>query len=133
MEAPPNKSSFREVVSEIFTENRIIVTDCPVATPLPYELIMDFFFLFFIKYHHLIPTYAMYLWEKIIHKLGVCRGANLIRITVGKPKYLPEPRALLHDTRSSMTGKMKHCRAKPSARLQAIQSSAAWCCANLGL
>ena len=29
--------------------------------------------------------------------------------------------------------KMKHYRAKPSARLQAIQPSATWCCANLGL
>ena len=48
----------------------------------------------------------MYLWEKIIHKLGVCRGANLIRIIVVKPKYLPEPRELLHDTQSSKTGKM---------------------------
>ena len=31
------------------------------------------------------------------------------------------------------TLRMKHYRAKPSARLQAIQPSAAWCCANLGL
>ena len=29
--------------------------------------------------------------------------------------------------------KMKHYRAKHSVRLQAIQPSAAWCCANLGL
>ena len=32
-----------------------------------------------------------------------------------------------------ITEKMKHYCAKPSARLQDIQPSAAWCCANLGL
>ena len=107
-----NKSSFREVMLEMFKGNEIVVTECPfiAATPIPHELIVDFLFIL----HQPPPppdidtfsSYAMYLWEKIVHKLGTCRGANLIRIIVDKSKYLPEPRALLHDTQLLKTGKM---------------------------
>ena len=43
---------------------------------------------------------------KFVVKLGVKRGANIIRIIVDKPKYLPKPRDLLHVSRSTRTGKM---------------------------
>ena len=39
-------------------------------------------------------------------KLGVQRGANVIRIVVDKPEHLPKPRELLHETRSDRTGKL---------------------------
>ena len=96
---------------DIFKGNEIIVTKCPFlgTTPIPHKLIVDFFF--FILHQPPLPdndtfsSYATYLWEKIVLKLGACRGASLIRIIVDKSKYLPEPRALLHDTQASTTGK----------------------------
>lgn len=39
-------------------------------------------------------------------KLGIQRGANVIRIVVDKPAYLPKPRDLLHENRSDKTGKL---------------------------
>ena len=41
-------------------------------------------------------------------KLGIQRlsGANVIRIVVDKPAYLPKPRNLLHEHRSDKTGKL---------------------------
>ena len=51
-------------------------------------------------------NYASYLWNKLILKLGACRGAKVIRIIADKPKYLPKPRELLHKSRSSKTGIM---------------------------
>ena len=39
-------------------------------------------------------------------KLGIQRGANVIRIVVDKPTYLPKPRDLLHEDRSDKTGKL---------------------------
>ena len=43
---------------------------------------------------------------KLYLNLVYTGGATLVRIIVDKSKFLPEPRALLHDTRSSNTGKM---------------------------
>ena len=74
---------------DIVTGNRIIITDCPfiATTPLPHELIVDFFILQPPPPDiDTLSSYAMYLWEKILHKLGVCRGVNLIRIIVDKTK-----------------------------------------------
>ena len=48
-------------------------------------------------------SYAKYLWERIVIKLGIQRGANVIRIVVDKPSYLPKPRDLLHTSRSDKT------------------------------
>ena len=39
-------------------------------------------------------------------KLGVERGAEVIRVIVDKPAYLPKPRDLLHEKRSGNTGKL---------------------------
>ena len=50
--------------------------------------------------------YAKYLWDKIVIKHGVQRGAEVIRIIVDKPAYLPKPRDLLHQKRSGITGKL---------------------------
>ena len=105
-----SKSVFRDVILDIFNGSQAVVTQCPFITPIPtpHEHIVDLLFIF----HqppppdiHTFSSYAMYLRE-IVHKVRVCRGANLIRIIVDKYKFLPEPRALLHDTRSSKTGKM---------------------------
>ena len=49
-------------------------------------------------------SYAKYLWERIVIKLGVQRGPNVIKIVVDKPAYLPKPRDLLHASRSDKTG-----------------------------
>ena len=106
-----NKSVFRDVLLDVFPGADIYVPQCPFVAPncIPHELIVDFLFIL----HQPPPpdvdtflSFAMYLWEKIFHKLGSCKGANVIRIVVDKSKYLPKPRALLHDTRSSKTGKM---------------------------
>ena len=37
-------------------------------------------------------NYASYLWNKLMLKMGACRGAKVISIIVDKPKYLPKPR-----------------------------------------
>ena len=83
------------------------VTEYPTLTA-NHELIVDFLFLL----HQPPPpdietfsSFANYLWEKIV-KLGVQQGANIIRIIVDKPKYLPKPRDLLHVSRSTRTGKI---------------------------
>ena len=106
-----NKSTFRDIVLDIFPRANVTVTQCPFLSPncAPHELIVDFLFIL----HQPPPpdidtflSFAMYLWKKIFHKLGSCRGANVVRIVVDKSKYLPQPRALLHDTHSSNTGIM---------------------------
>ena len=106
-----NKSIFRDVILDIFPGSHVVATQCPfiTSTPVPHELIVDFLFIL----HQPPPpdvdtfaSYASYIWDKIIFKLGVCRGANIVRIIVDKSTFFPEPRALLHDTRSSNTGKM---------------------------
>ena len=48
-------------------------------------------------------SYAKYLWERIVIKLGTQRGANVIRIVVDKPSYLPKPR---HENRTGKTGRL---------------------------
>ena len=47
--------------------------------------------------HVTFSSCAKYLWEKNSDKLGIQRGANVIRIVVDKPAYLPKPRDLLHE------------------------------------
>ena len=48
-------------------------------------------------------------------KLGTQRGANVIRIIVDKPQYLPKPRDLLHEKRTGNTGKLNVDECKISA------------------
>ena len=88
--------------------SKLFVTECPTLTA-NHELVVDFLFLLHQPPPSDIETFssfANYLWEKIVVKLGVKRGANIIRIIVDKPKYLPKPRDLLHVSRSTRTGKM---------------------------
>lgn len=106
------KSEFRDVVLNLFPSSNTFVTQCPLINGNScndHELIIDFLFIL----HQPPPpdvitfsNYAAYLWNKLIYKLGTCRGAKVIRIVVDKPKYLPKPRELLHRTRSSKTGIM---------------------------
>ena len=105
-----NKSTFKDVTLKIFqnTSYEVMTTQCPLINS-EHELIVDFLFLL----HQPPPpdintflAYAQYLWDKIIWKLGVQRGANVIRLIVDKPQYLPKPRELLHQFRSSNTGTM---------------------------
>ena len=51
-------------------------------------------------------SYAKYLWDRIVIKLGTQRGADVIRIIVDKPAYPPKPRDLLHVSRSDKTEKL---------------------------
>ena len=87
------------------------ITQCPFFSSNPscdHELIIDFlFFLYQPPPPDMITfsEYANYLWNKLVLKLGMCRGAKVIRIIVDKPKYL-KPRDLLHETRSSKRGVM---------------------------
>ena len=74
-----------------------------------HELIVDFLYML----HQPPPphvttfsSYAKYLWERIVIKLGTQRGANVIRIVVDKPSYLPKPRDLLHENRTGKTGRL---------------------------
>lgn len=102
-----NKSDFKDVIFKLFknTPHQVMTTQCPLISN-EHELIVDFLFLL----HQPPPpdintfsSYAQYLWDKIIWKLGVQRGANINRVVVDKPQYLPKPRELLHQFRS---GKM---------------------------
>ena len=103
-----DKSKFRDVIIDLFPSSKILVTECPTLSTnsTNHELIVDFLFLL----HQPPPpdiqtfsSFATYLW---VIKLGIKRGANVIRIVVDKPKYLPKPRDILHVSRSTKTGKM---------------------------
>ena len=105
-----NKSEFKDVIIKLFknTSHQVMTTQCTLINN-EHELIVDFLFLL----HQPPPldintfsSYAQYLWDKIILKLGVQRGAKVIRVVVDKSQYLPKPRGLLHQFRSSTTGKM---------------------------
>ena len=76
-----------------------MTTQCPLINKDEHELIVDFLFLL----HqppppdiNTFPSYAQYLWDKVIWKLGVQRGAKVIRVVVDKPQHLPKPRGILH-------------------------------------
>ena len=106
-----DKSKFRDVLLDLFPSSKLFVTECPTlsTTDANHELIVDFLFLL----HQPPPpdiqtfsSFAHYMWEKIVIKLGIKRGANVIRVVVDKPRYLPKPRDLLHVSRSTRTGKM---------------------------
>ena len=105
-----DKSKFRDVIIDLFPSSNIFVTKCPTISPniTNHELIVDFLYLLHQPPPPDIQTFSSfvhYRWEKIILKLGVKRGATVIRIVVDKPKYLPKPRDLLHASRSTRTGK----------------------------
>ena len=53
---------------------------------------------------HFLATQSIY--GIIVIKHGVQRGAEVIRIIVDKPAYLPKPRDSLHQKRSGITGKL---------------------------
>ena len=53
-----------------------------------------------------LAAFSDYLWDRIVLKLGIGRGAKVIRIIVDKSQYLPQPRTILHTTRSGKTGTM---------------------------
>ena len=106
-----NKSEFKDVIISLFqnTSYQVMTTECLLINNNEHELIVDFLFIL----HQPPPpdintfsSYAQYLWDKIIWKLGVQRGAKVIRLVVDKPQYLPKPREILHQFRSSNTGKM---------------------------
>ena len=105
-----NKSEFKDVIIKLFQNTyQVMTTQCPLINNNEHELIVDFLFLL----HQPPPpdintfsSYAQYLWDKIVWKLGVQRGANVIRIVVDKSQYLPKLREPLHQFRSSNTGKM---------------------------
>ena len=101
------KSDFKDVMLELFPNSNTFTTTNTLTRD--YEVIVDFLF----QLHQPPPpdvlTYdslAEYLWNKIVINLGVRRGANVLRIIVDKPRYLPKPRQLLHTSRSSKSGTM---------------------------
>ena len=99
---------FKEALQHIFPNAQIFVPHCPLLQS-PHELIVDFLYLLHQPPPPHITTfscYAKYLWERIVVKLGLQRGANVIRIVVDKPAYLPKPRDLLHENRSDKTGRL---------------------------
>ena len=87
------KSEFRDVLLNLFPSSDVFVTQCPLISgnsSNDHEVIIDFLFML----HQPPPpdmttfsNYAKYLWNKLIFKLGVCRGARVIRIIVDKPIY----------------------------------------------
>ena len=103
---PCNKSMFKDAVQKLFPTTQIFVPQCPILHS-PHDLIVDFLYVLHQPPPPHITTfscYAKYLWERIVLKLGIHRGAKVIRIVVDKPEYLPKPRDLLHDKRSGNTG-----------------------------
>ena len=97
-----NKSMFKEALEMVFPSSQIFTPHCSLLQS-PHELIVDFLYIL----HQPPPphvmtfsSYAKYLWERIVIKLGIQRGANVIRIVVDKPAYLPKPRDLLHERQS---------------------------------
>ena len=101
------KSDFKDVMLELFPNSNTFTTSNTLTHD--YEVIVDFLFQLYQPPPPDVLTYdslAEYLWNKIVINLGVRRGANVLRIIVDKPKYLPKPRELLHALRSSKSGTM---------------------------
>ena len=99
------KSDFKDVMLELFPNSNTFTT----TNTHDYEVIVDFLFQLHQPPPSDILTYdslAEYLWNTIVINLGVRREANVLRIIVDKPKYLPKPRQLLHASRSSKSGTM---------------------------
>jgi hypothetical protein len=103
-----NKALFKEALENAFPNSQTFLPHCPILQS-PHELIVDFLYML----HQPPPphvttfsSYAKYLWDRIVIKLGTRRGANVIRIVVDKPAYLPKPRDLLHEKRTGKTGKL---------------------------
>lgn len=95
-----SKSEFKDVIIRLFqnTSHQVMTTQCPLINNNEHELIVDFLFVL----HQPPPpdintfsSYAQYLWDKFIWKLGVQRGAKVIRIVVDKSQYLPKPRVCI--------------------------------------
>ena len=103
-----NKSTFKGALESIFPNSQMFLPNCPILSS-PHELIVDFLYMLHQPPPPQVTTfssYAKYLWDRIVIKLGTQRGANVIRIVVDKPAYLPKPRDLLHESRSEKTGKL---------------------------
>ena len=103
-----NKSLFKEALETALKSSHIFIPHCPLLSS-PHEIIVDFLYMLHQPPPPHITTfssYAKYLWERIVIKLDTQRGANVIRIVVDKPLYLPKPRDLLHTSRSDKTGKL---------------------------
>ena len=104
-----DKSKFRDVVIDLFPSSKLFVTECSTLAT-NHELIVDF--LFFVaststpRYCNFLIICQLSMGKKVVVKLGIKRGTNIIRIIVDKPKYLPKPRDLLHVSRSTRTGEM---------------------------
>ena len=98
------KSDFKDVMLELFPNSNTFTTTNTLTRD--YEVIVDFLF----QLHQPPPpdvlTYDSLAEYKIVINLGVRRGANVLRIIVDKPRYLPKPRQLLHTSRSSKSGTM---------------------------
>ena len=104
------KSKFRDVIIDTISSSSF-VTKCPFLCPIytDHELIVDFLYLLHQPPPPDIKTfaeYAHYMWDRVVLKLGVRRGAQVVRIVVDKPSFLPKPRDLLHAQRSSRTGQI---------------------------
>ena len=112
-----NKSVFKEAIENAFPNSQTFTPSCPILQS-PHELIVDFLYMLHQPPPPHITTfssYAKYLWDRIVIKLGTQRGANVIRIIVDKPQYLPKPRDLLHEKRTGKTGKLNVDECKISA------------------
>ena len=86
--------------SELFTPHCWVLSS-------DHEIIVDFLYMLHQPPPPSITTFssfAKFLWERIVMKLGIQRGANVIRIVVDKPAYLPKPSDLLH---ASKSGKLR--------------------------
>ena len=84
---------------------------CPLLSPhyTDHELIVDFLFLLHQPPPPDIQTFAQYshyIWDRVVFKIGMRRGAKVIRIIVDKPAFLPKPRDILHHQQTSRTGQM---------------------------
>ena len=106
-----NESEFKDIIISLFqnTSYQVMTTECPLINNNEHELIVDFLFIRLQPPPPDINTfssYAQYLWDKIIWKLGVQRVDKVIRLVVDKPQHLPKPREILHQFTSSNTGKM---------------------------
>ena len=103
-----NKSLFKEAIQTVFPNSGIFTPHCSLLSS-EHEIIVDFLYMLHQPPPPSITTfssYAKFLWERIVMKLGIQRGANVIRIVVDKPAYLPKPRELLHASRSDQSGKL---------------------------
>ena len=109
-----NKSVFRDALIKTFPDRPMFVPSCPLfSSTLPpildLEIIVDFLFVL----HQPPPpdvltflSFAKYLWKKVVTSLGVNRNARTVKIVVDKPSFLPSPRDLLHNKKSSKSGIM---------------------------